>query len=208
MSETASPETVMNVGSLQVANVYAEALLNLAWEQVKGEPILDQLDTLVHKVFQAQPQLETFLSSRVIRREEKERVIRQAFGGRADPLFVDFLLVLNQHNRLDLLRAIWAEYRHMYDQRQRRVRVQVRSAAPLSPDQEERLKAELKQTLALEPILVSRVDPDMLGGLVVQVGDWLFDASIRTHLGRLRNQLLARSSHEIESGRDRFSHPD
>ena len=66
---------------------------------------------------------------------------------------------------------------------------------------------QLRDLWQREPILESAVDPDLLGGLVVQVGDWLYDASVRTQLETLRNQLITRSSHEIQSGRDRFSSP-
>ena len=55
-----------------------------------------------------------------------------------------------------------------------------------------------------EPVLHTRVDPDLLGGLVVRVGDWLYDASVRTRLADIRDQVIQRSSHEIQSGRDRF----
>ena len=53
--------------------------------------------------------------------------------------------------------------------------------------------------------LLLHVDPDLLGGMVVWVGDWLYDASVRSRLESIRNQLIERSSHEIQSGRDRFS---
>ena len=57
-------------------------------------------------------------------------------------------------------------------------------------------------------MLATKIDPDLLGGLVVRVGDWLYDASVRTQLETIRNQIIARSSHEIQSGRNRFSSPN
>ena len=59
--------------------------------------------------------------------------------------------------------------------------------------------------LRREPVLELTVDPTLLGGLVVRVGDNLFDGSVRTRIDTLRKQLIERSSHEIQSGRDRFS---
>jgi F-type H+-transporting ATPase subunit delta len=114
-------------------------------------------------------------------------------------------MVLNTHDRLELLRPILAEYREMNDQRLRRIRVQVRSATPLPEDQRERLLRELRETFHLEPILEEEQTPDLLGGLTVRVGDWLFDGSVSTRLANIRNTLITRSSHEIQSGRDRFS---
>ena len=56
----------------------------------------------------------------------------------------------------------------------------------------------------MEPVLDVQVDPELLGGLVVRVADWQFDGSVRSRLQNLRNQLIENSSHEIQSGRDRF----
>jgi F0F1-type ATP synthase delta subunit len=61
--------------------------------------------------------------------------------------------------------------------------------------------------LKAEPVLRVREDPDLLGGMVVRVGAKVFDGSVRSRLETLRNQLLSRGSHEIQAGRDRFSHP-
>ena len=141
-------------------------------------------------------------------REAKAAVLRKAFGGRSSDLFVNFLVVLNNHDRLDLLRPIQRTYRELFDERAQRIRVHVRSAVPLPDDQQQRLRDELRQTFHRDPILVTEVDPDLLGGLVVRVGDWLYDASIRTRLANLKNDLIERSSHEIQSRRDRFSSAD
>src|SRR5262249_56227312 len=83
--------------------------------------------------------------------------------------------------------------------------VEVRSAAPLDDDQRDRLRRELQETFHLEPLLETEVDPELLGGMLVRVGDWVYDASVRTQLETIRNQIIARSSHEIQSGRNRFS---
>jgi F-type H+-transporting ATPase subunit delta len=86
------------------------------------------------------------------------------------------------------------------------MRVKVRAAAPLSSDQETKLKAELRDTFRLEPILDVGIDPTLLGGMVVQVGDWRYDGTVIARLDQLRNQLLVKSNDQIQSRRDRFSH--
>jgi F-type H+-transporting ATPase subunit delta len=85
------------------------------------------------------------------------------------------------------------------------MRVQVQSAVALAQDQQERLRAELQAAFHKEPVLETQVDPNLLGGMVVRVGDWLYDLSVRTQLENIRDQIIARSSHEIQSGRNRFS---
>ena len=76
---------------------------------------------------------------------------------------------------------------------------------PLSEDVQIRLRAELHADFQLEPVLVLHVDPALLGGLKVRIGDTVYDSTVRTRLNNLRNQLIERSSHEIQSRRDRFS---
>jgi F-type H+-transporting ATPase subunit delta len=197
-----------DVGAQRVARTYAEAFLNAAAKQGQADAGLEELDFLVDELFKADPQFEDFLSSGAIGRDRKAQVLRSVFESRASALVYNFLQVLNTHERLDLLRPIRAQAHELQDERAGRMRVDVRSAAALPDDQRERLRQELRDTFRREPILEMQVDPDLLGGLVVRVGDWLYDASVRTQLETIRNELIARSSHEIQSGRDRFSSAD
>jgi F-type H+-transporting ATPase subunit delta len=194
-----------DVGAQRVAHVYAEALLNAAEKPGQTEGVLEELHSLVHDLFPAKPELEAFLASGAVGRDRKAHLIQAVFDKRASDVFTNFLLVLNQHERLDLLRPILTAALEIRDQRARRIRVQVRSAVPLPEDQANRLRQRIREAFQLEPIVQSQVDPDLLGGVVVKVGDWLYDASVRSRLESIRNQLIAKGSHEIQSRRDRFS---
>jgi F-type H+-transporting ATPase subunit delta len=196
-----------DVTAQRVARVYAESLIKAAEKQGAADEVLEELESLIQDVFRQEPLFETFLASYAIDRKHKAAAIQSAFKDRANELFFNFLMVLNTHDRLELLRPILTAYRELNDERARRMRVQVRSAAPLPEDQRERLARELRETFRLEPILEEQVVPDLLGGLTVRIGDWLYDASVRTRLDDIRNNLITRSSHEIQSGRDRFSTP-
>jgi F-type H+-transporting ATPase subunit delta len=198
-------EPTADVGAQRIARTYAEALLNASDKQGQSEQVLEALESLIGDLFPKEPQLEAFLSSSAVGRDRRARVIDKVFENKAGNLFVDFLKVLNQHERLDLLRPILIAAKKISDERAKRIRVQVRSAVPLANDQENRLRQQLRDALKLEPVLKTEVDPELLGGVVVRVGDWLYDASVRAKLDSIRNQLIARSSHEIQSGRDRFS---
>jgi F-type H+-transporting ATPase subunit delta len=198
-------EHTADVSAQRIARVYAEALVNAADKQGQGDAVLEDLESLVRDVFRTDPLLETFLASGVISRRRKGEVIRSVFENRASPLLVNLLLVLNEHDRLGLLRTILAEARELRDQRAGRMRIEVKSAVALGDDQLDRLRGQLRQTLQIEPVLETQVDPGLLGGLVVRVGDWVYDSSVRMRLDTIRNQLIERSSHEIQSRRDRFS---
>jgi F-type H+-transporting ATPase subunit delta len=195
---------VADVRSQQIARVYAEALLNAAAAHGEEDAVLDELRALVADVFRERPEFEQFLASLAIGRDRKEAVIRDTFTGKASERFLNFLLVLNQHDRLELLRAVYAEAVRLREQRKGQMRVHVKSAVPLADAQRDRLVGELRALFGREPILHQAVDPDILGGLEVRVGDWLYDASVRTQYINIRNQLFESASHEIQSRRDHF----
>src|SRR5207302_3900790 len=166
----------------RVARVYAEALLDAAQKRDEIDRVLEEFSSLFEDLFRADPQFEAFLASGAISRKPKAEVIHRAFDGQASDTFRNFLLVLNDHLRLDLLRGIYEAVKDLYDERSGRLRVVVTSAAPLADDQRERLLHELRRKYNKEPVLATRVDPALLGGLVVRVGDWLFEVSFRTRL--------------------------
>lgn len=194
-----------DVSVQRLAKVYAEALINAADSRGEADAVLEELDSLVRDLFPADPSIEGFLVSSAIGREEKAAILAKAFESRASELFCNFLHVLNDHDRMFLVRPVLAAAREIRDERARRMRVRVRSAAPLLDEQRQRLESELRSLFDKEPMMELQVDPDLLGGVVVRVGDMVYDASVRTQLDTLYHQLIERSSHEIQSGRDRFS---
>jgi F-type H+-transporting ATPase subunit delta len=189
----------------QVARVYATALLNEVWKRIRGQETLDELEGLV-QLLHERPDFATYLHDPSVSRETRAAVLHKAFDGRVSDLVVDFLMILNEHDRLGNLFPTVRAFRQMYEERQNRQRVQVRSAKPLAEEQLNRLLGELRQFMSRDPVLETRIDPELLGGFVVKVGDWLYDASVRTQLQAIRNRVTERSSYEIQSGRDRFSH--
>src|SRR5437588_4783788 len=197
-----------DVTAQRVARVYAEALLNAAEQAGHGDVVLDELRSLIRDVFKKEPKLEVLLSSAAVGRERREDIIRKTFEGKASDVFCNFLLVLNNHERLELLRPILASLRELHDQRAGRIRVEVASAVALPDDQKERLEQELRASLHREPILNLKIEPELIAGLRIRVGDWQYDGSVRTELETIRNNILLGSSHEIQSRRDRFSTAD
>jgi F-type H+-transporting ATPase subunit delta len=80
-------------------------------------------------------------------------------------------------------------YRTLLDRRAGRIPVQVQSAVALPPEQVERVRQQVRQQFHKEPMIETRVAPELLGGLVVRVGDWVYDGSVRTRLANIKNQL-------------------
>ena len=186
--------------------VYAEAFLRAAAGAGQTESLLAELDSLLTDVLDPFPEFERLLASAMISPEETAQILDRTLGAQASPLVLDFLKVVGRHGRLDCLRAIRDQAHELYDQMRGRVRVRVSTAAPLSADLAARVADNLRPLLGGEPILEQVVDPDLIGGLVVRVGDTVYDGSIARQLENMRQRINQRTAHEIQARRDRFRH--
>jgi F-type H+-transporting ATPase subunit delta len=198
--------SVFDIDVLRVARVYAEALLRAAERVGIVDDLQESFDSLVGNPLRrgdSQADPAALMASGLIPRRRKAEVIENLFRGKTDDLFVNFLLVLNEHNRLEILRPVAAMYRGLRDELHRRVRVLVRSAVSLTDEQREQLKVVARDFYHLEPVLVEQVNPDLIGGLQVQIGDRMVDLSVRSRLDEIKRNLIVRSSHEIQRRRDR-----
>jgi F-type H+-transporting ATPase subunit delta len=185
--------TVFDEASVELARTYATALLDAAGAD--AEPVLDELEEIVSDVLVAQPKFAELLASPAVPMAEKDRVLVEVFEGRALPIVSNFLRVLNRHGRLGVLAAITTQARVDWDRKQGRRRVTVRSAVPL--DDGQRAAREGRRSALIggaTPQVKLEIDPSLIAGLVVQVGDDVYDASVRTRLKRLRDRLLERKS--------------
>ncbi len=188
----------------RVARIYAEALYAEAKSRNALESVLGELQALLAEV-SSDSVLRSFFSGGVGGRDRREETFKKVLTGQVSDIVLHFLLVLNEHERLEVLRPVITVFATLVEERSGKVPVKVRTAAPLPDDQRERLINQLRELTRREPVLEEKIDPDLLGGLVVQVGDWRYDASVRHQLELIRNQLIESSSHEIQAGRDRFS---
>jgi F-type H+-transporting ATPase subunit delta len=194
-----------DVRAERIARVYAESLYAAAEKAGELDVVLEEYESVVRDVVHVDPRLATLFTTGALGRYARAEALAKAFKDRASPTFYAFLQVLNSHERLELFRSIARALRALTEERARRVRVFVVSAVPLSDDETTRIENGIREVMKLEPIVVPSVDPSLLGGVKIRVGDKQYDASIRTRLENLKNQILASSSHEIQSRRDRFS---
>ena len=209
MSETGNqsrPSHVLEDPSAKaVARVYVNALLDAAEKTGQAEP-LEEITSFYDDVLRPNPEFESLLTTAITGRDEKLRLIDRVVAPHASPFFTNFLRVLANRDRLELLPVILGEAWIEHERRQGKQRIEIRSAVELSESQLDRIKERLQSALKVEPILLPSVDREMLGGLVIQVGDTVYDGSLRTRLKELRQRLRERYLNEIQSGRDRFSH--
>jgi F-type H+-transporting ATPase subunit delta len=209
---TATPAEVSAVGqeSLDhpVALTYARAFLGAADKSGNAAEVLAELDSFTSEVFTKLPQLAAVFASGLVSSDEKAALVTKAIAGRGSATFTNFLHVLANHGRLDLLPEVQRAAHKLLDEQRGIKRVKAITAEPLDPQQITDLEKSLGGLLGGEPRIENHVDPQIIGGLILQVGDRVYDASITSQLEKVREQMIARSVHEIQSRRDRFSSPE
>jgi F-type H+-transporting ATPase subunit delta len=176
-----------------IARNYAETLLDLA-DRNGGAASMEQFGAALDGVaglVQANPRVRQFLETPRVTAAEKKAALRGALKGRAPELFLRFVSVLVDKRRQALLPEIAEAYRGLVDERMGRVRVRV----TISHLPDEALQAEIGNSLARRlgrtVIPTFTVDPELLGGMVVQMGDEILDGSVRSRAARMRRALMA-----------------
>lgn len=181
-----------------LARIYAEAMLAAA---AGAEPaFVDDLDALVG-LLDRDPAFEAVLANPLIDAAGKRKLIEKALRGKLGDTLVDGLQVMRRKGRLGLLRELARAVHEIWLERQGKVEVRVTSAVPLTPALREDLIRAAAQRIGKQPVLVERVDPKLLGGLVVRARDGKFDSSVARTLGRIEAELLERASYELLSGK-------
>ena len=194
--------------TIQIARVYASAFLDAAKATVGVDSALEEGQSFVDDVLAKNAEFERMLVSPMVNKDLKVKLIDRTVAGRGSEFFTNFLRVLARHDRLDLLPSILQAARIQNERSSGRKRVSVRTAKPLSDDSRKSISDRLRTAFAFEPILEAETDPSLIGGMVIRVDDTVYDSSLRTRLKQLRSRLRERSLHEIQTGRNRFSHPE
>ena len=185
--------------SLGLGRIYAQALLDLAEEQGKADEVLDELNGLADYL-ESHPDIGELFRSPFFDAETRAGTIETVFRGRVSDLLVDAMHVMNRKGRLGfmrtLARAYWLELRD----RRGLVDVTVRTAVPLTAPLRERLSEAVAGFTGLKPVMIEKVDPSVLGGMVVVVAGTKIDTSVASRLRDLGAAFERRSSEEIQRG--------
>jgi F-type H+-transporting ATPase subunit delta len=173
----------------EIARVYAEALFEVAKEKDKLDRIHDELNQFADAV-QGDRDLQVFLFSPYFSSAEKREGIERAVSG-ADPEFVNFLELLVEKHRMPLIFRIQRQFEAAWKEENRKLDVTVTSAVELDPEVVKRVGSEIEKQTGRSVELESTVNEDLLGGIVLQVGNMVLDASIRNRLEKLRKVVAS-----------------
>jgi F-type H+-transporting ATPase subunit delta len=187
-----------------IGSVYSKALLAATEKSSESEQVVQELEEIVSEVFDQRPQLVPVLASLRLVHEERTTMLDRAFGGRVSPTTLNFLKVLSSHGRLGMLRSVASAARKLLDAKRNRIEVQVRTAAPLSNPLRDQITTRLASMLGKEVVLVTKVDPELLGGVVVKVGDTLYDGSVANRLVAMRSQAIEQTTARFRDSQNKF----
>jgi F-type H+-transporting ATPase subunit delta len=176
-----------------LARRYARALLGLAptpSARDKYAKDLVALATVAKSQDEAQMPVLSVLASRRFPQADRKKLLG-ALASRvdADPMVVKFLGHVLERDRIAGLPDIARAYVRMADEAAGRMQAEITSAAPLSPDAVAGIKNALERATGKQIVLETRVDPELIGGVVAKVGSYLLDGSLKTALARMRTEL-------------------
>jgi ATP synthase F1 delta subunit len=173
----------------EIARIYATSLFGAAEGRGKIDSIRTQLGQFADAI-ESNGELRLFLFSPYFSGEEKSAGIERVLDG-AEPEFVNFLKLLAERHRLPALARIRTQYEALWAEHNRLLPVTVTSAVDLPPETIEKIGSSVEQQTGRKVELTGRVDDDIIGGLVLQVGNMVLDASIKGRLERLRKSVTA-----------------
>jgi len=175
----------------ELARVYAESLFGVAKEKGTLDTVRDQLGQF-SDALKDEKDLQVFFFSPSFSSQEKMDGLKLAVSD-ADPEFHNFLELLIEKHRMPAIFRIHSQYEGLWKSENKRIEVTVTSAIELDPAIAEQVGAEVERQTGKKVELTSRVDEDIIGGLVLQVGNMVLDTSIRQNLEKLR-QSVARAA--------------
>jgi F-type H+-transporting ATPase subunit delta len=173
----------------ELARVYGRSLFEVAEEQGKVDVLREQLGQFADALEQNHD-LQVFFFSPYFSSTEKQQALTGLLDG-ADEAFLGFVKLLIENHRMPVIFRIRREYERLWAEANRVLAVQVTSAIALDGATTEGIGRSIGQSTSRTVKLSTKVDPDILGGIVVRVGNSILDASIRSRLEQLRKQVAS-----------------
>src|SRR5580692_5765882 len=176
----------------ELARVYGRSLFEVAREQHKLDELREQLGQFADAVSENH-ELAVFFFSPYFSTKEKQEALGKLLDG-ADEVLLNFLSLLIENHRMPVIFHIRRQYEHLWDEENKILPVEITSAIELDPATTESLGKTIGERAGRKVQLAARVDPDILGGIILRVGNSILDASIRNRLEQLRRQVARGAS--------------
>jgi F-type H+-transporting ATPase subunit delta len=176
----------------ELAQVYARSLFQAALEKGRLDELREQLAQFA-AALDKNRELAVFFFSPYFSTKEKQESLRGLLDG-ADEIFVNFLSLLIENHRMPVIFRIRAEYERLWEEENKTLPVEITSAIALDEATTESLGRSIGERAGRKVTLAARVDPNILGGIIIRVGNSILDASIRNRLEQLRRHVAQGAS--------------
>ncbi len=170
------------------ARRYAVALLSAAVKANDLERVEAEVSALA-EMLNRSPQLVKFLAQPLVPFSEKAQRLKQRLEGRVSPVTLNFLLTVVKHKRIEAFEHIIQVFIELVREYRSEVVAEVVSAVPLTDEEREMTVQRLQEITGKKVLLSEKVDPSIIGGMRIVVGDKLLDLSLKGHLERIRERL-------------------
>ena len=181
----------MNTATAGMVEPYAEALMALAQDQGLVDAFGDNTRELL-EIIESSPELKDALANPFVKAEAKKQIFRQLLDGKVHSYFLNFLMLVIDRRRIFLLEAICRQYRVLLREIKNTVLAEVTATLELNDAQRDAVIQKVKTlTSAAEVELEVKIDPDLIGGVIIKVGSQVLDASIKGQLRRIGISLLS-----------------
>ena len=176
----------------ELAQVYGRSLFQAALERGRLDDLREQLGQFADAL-DKQRELAVFFFSPYFSSEEKKQSLNTLLDG-ADELLLNFLALLIENHRMPVIFRIRHEFDRLWDEENKTLPVEITSAVALDGETTESLGRTIGERAGRKVTLAARVDPDIIGGIVIRVGNSILDASIRNRLEQLRRHVAQGAS--------------
>ncbi|MEM6777562.1 MAG: ATP synthase F1 subunit delta [Planctomycetota bacterium] len=207
MPDDPTHPTVLDIGAEQVGKTYARALLGATQAEQSTDRVIEQLSDICDNALATNPRLRAAFESPRIDANEKARVIDRVFGD-VDPTLLRFMKVMAGRGRLGYLSAVRDAAVKLSDDFAGRVVAEIRTAVSLTDALRGELSSQLAAQLGREVRLREVVDTSLIGGMVIRVGDTVFDSSIASRLDKIGQAAASGFAKQLIQSSDRFSRDD
>ncbi|MDR2345335.1 MAG: ATP synthase F1 subunit delta [Planctomycetaceae bacterium] len=193
-----------NVDVDQIAEVYAAAYLNAVKNSNNSvEKAVEEFASLAN-ILQSNDKFNALLASAMITAEEKITLLEKTIKNSVSDLFMNFLKVTARRNRLGILNQIYQQTRIALNKQHKRIPVVITTATEIEPSLLKTLSEKLEKIIGGKPIIRNIIDPSAIGGLIIRIGDTVYDASLQTQLNSVRKQIIEKSAQEIQTKHNNF----
>lgn len=176
------------MSEIQVASRYAKSLIDLAEEQNVLEKVKADVEGVV-KTLRENGELRAVLANPIVSPDKKFAVLNQIFGASIEPMILAFFKIVVNKGRSGSLYDTAKQFVEEYNVRKGIIRATVISAAPLSEKNREEIVQVVEEATKGHVVLDAQVDPDLIGGFILKVGDKQFDTTISGRLTRLKKEF-------------------